>query len=345
MLPWTDADWARLRTLEGLGMVLVATCAPDHAKRDYPDCRNPGKVPINLATGYHLTKWTDTKLPTIDLDAFRRTQESRRRQGKALYGVGAVTGRPLADGRRLVSLDIDGEEGVADAKRLLGPNRAPTLMYRTGSGGWHLLYGVPPGDGPVPHRSEDGGHQGIALQGNGKQTVLPPSGHVKGKPYRWAGPLVEIADLPDALREWAGADRPAPAAANTPPVIPAGPARLAADVDRDLRLRGVPEYLRQAVAAPYGKGDRSGHCWSLTKRLLGYRVPDALLTAAARVPEWGYGAKYRSHPDPDWWLAGFLTKVRAERDAEVAAQARRMAPVRVARQGLDGLGRAEGMER
>lgn len=72
-------------------------------------------------------------------------------------------------------------------------------------------------------------------------------------------------------------------------------------------------------------------------------MPDALLTAAVQVPEWSYGAKYREAGER--WLAGALTAVHQARDAEVAAYAARMAPVVVARQGLDALGRAEGMGR
>ncbi len=172
---WNDEDWARLRTMEGLGMVLVPVCAPDHTA-EWAGCRSPGKVPIDLATGHHMREWTARRgsVSGLDLDGFRRVQESRARMGRAPFGVGVLTGRPLADGRRLVSLDMDGAEGLADAKRLLGPARAPTMAYRTGSGGWHFLYAVP-GDGPVPSRSDDGGHQGMALQGDGRQTVVPPS--------------------------------------------------------------------------------------------------------------------------------------------------------------------------
>lgn len=187
-MPWTDADWARLRTMEGLGMVLIATCAPDHV-REYPDCRKPGKVPIDLATGRHMRDWTAQQgtATGVDLDAFKRVQESRASRGVSAYGVGVLTGRPLADGRHLVALDIDGDGGVAAVRRLLGPDRAPTLTYRTGSGGWRLLYATAD---PVTARSDDGGHQGIALCADGRQVVLPPSGDISGRPYRWVGPLV-----------------------------------------------------------------------------------------------------------------------------------------------------------
>ena len=67
--------------------------------------------------------------------ALPRVQGSRTHQGKAPYGVAALAGRPLADGRHLVVLDIDGAEGVAVGRRLLGPDRAPTMTYRTAVAG------------------------------------------------------------------------------------------------------------------------------------------------------------------------------------------------------------------
>ena len=32
MRPWAEVDWDRLGTLEGMGMVLVPLCAPDHQR-------------------------------------------------------------------------------------------------------------------------------------------------------------------------------------------------------------------------------------------------------------------------------------------------------------------------
>ena len=259
MAGWTKTDWAQLRTLEGLGMVLLPLCSTAHPKA-WPRCSKPGKTPIDLARGeVHAAGWAARAVHGgLDLEGFRRVQEARARMGRPPYGVGAATGRPLADGRRLVSFDVDGAEGVEDARRLLGANRTPTLTYRTGSGGWHLLYGVP-GEGAVPERYADGGHQGVALQGVGRQTVLPPSGHISGTPYCWprGGPCWEIADLPAVVREWA-AETPVAAGAQAA-AVPLVPARPAAEVDRDLRLHGVPESLRRSVAAPYQGGDRSGH--------------------------------------------------------------------------------------
>jgi hypothetical protein len=313
MRPWTDEDWARLRTLEGLGLVLVATCAPDHA-REWAGCGSPGKVPIDLATGRHMRDWTGRRgtVDGVDLDALRRVQEARARYGLAPYGIGAVTGRRLVDGRCLVALDVDGERGVAEAQRLLGGSRALTLTYRTGGGGWRLLYGAKE---PPPNRGDDGGHQGLALCSDGRHVVLPPSGHASGGRYRWAGPMVEIADLPESLRAWAE-ERPSVAAAHTT-VIPAAPARAAAEVDRDLRLYGVPESLRRALAAPYSGPDRSGYWWALTQRLLAYHVPNELIAEASRVGEWGYGAAYRDPGRGEKWLAATLGRAHAQRQLEV----------------------------
>ncbi len=319
---WEEKDWAQLRTLEGLGLVLIPLCAPDHGQ-EWAGCAHGGMVPIDLATGWHMRDWTARQhtVTGIDLDAFRRIQEARAHAGRRPYGVGALTGRPMADGRYLVAIDIDGQAGIEVVRRLLGANRAVTATYRTGGGGWRLLYAA---DKPAPNRNADGGHEGIALCADGRQVVVPPSGHRSGMPYRWlrSGPT-EIADLPSALREWA-AEGPALARA-APAAVPAAPSREPADVDRELRLWGVPAGLRLAVAAPYQGGDRSGHWWSLTQRLLAYSVSDALLVDATRVAQWGYGTAYRDPGRAEPWLAATLGQARAAREQEAARHASMMA--------------------
>ncbi len=56
-------------------------------------------------------------------------------------------------------------------------------------------------------------------------------------------------------------------------------------------------------------------------------MTDALLADATRVPEWGYGAKYRGEgARGEQWLARALTTAHAARDADIAAWRRRMGP-------------------
>ena len=164
----------------------------------------------------------------------------------------------------------------------------------------------------MPSRYADSGHQGIAVRGTGKQTVLPLSGHISGTPYRWprGGPCREIADLPGAPREWV-AEKPSLPSAKAA-VLPVRPARPAAKVERDLRLHGVPEGLRRRVARahdPARDGDRSVHWCKTTSLLLGAHVSDALIGDATRVAEWGCGARYRDADEG--WLASAMARAGA----------------------------------
>lgn len=326
---WTAKDWEALRAMEGMGMVLVPTCAVDHGK-EWAGCSKPGKVPIDLATGRHMPDWTGrhAALGGVDLRALEAVQANRERAGRAPFGVGALAGRPMRDGRILLPLDVDGASGIAEARRLLGQSRERTLGYYTGSGGWRLLYGCAP-DRVPPEARTDGGHEGLALLRAGRQVVVPPSGHVSGQPYRWSDAITwRILDLPDAVRAWAeehaaharaAAPRPARSQAVRAPV----PVADAATVARELRLRGVPPSLLASLERPCTAADRTGHCYSLSARLLAYRVPDVLLTQAVRVPEWGYGEAYRTaNRDQGCWWDTMLATVHERRDAERAAAER-----------------------
>ena len=323
---WTAKDWEALRALEGLGMVLVPTCSVDH-QAEWAGCSKPGKVPVDLRTGRHMRDWTGqhAALRGTDLRTLEAAQAARERAGRAPLGVGVLTGRSLKDGRVLLALDVDGDAGIAEVRRLLGPSPERTLGYYTGSGGWRLLYACAPDRVPREART-DGGHEGLALLAAGRQVVVPPSGHASGQPYRWREPITwRILDLPDAVREWAEghAREAAPRPLRSKSVRAPVPVADAAKVDRELRLRGVPAPLRASLTRPCPAGDRSGHCYSLTARLIAYRVPDALLTQAVRVPEWGYGEAYRTaNRDQGGWWESTLATVHQRRDAERAAHRR-----------------------
>lgn len=104
-----------------------------------------------------------------------------------------------------VVLDIDGPEGEATAEGL-GLLAEPTLEVVTGRGR-HRWYRHP--GGHIPN-----GQLGpkLDVRGDAGYVLLPPSMHVSGTRYRWAGRLEDVAALPLTLvpRLQGQADRSAP---------------------------------------------------------------------------------------------------------------------------------------
>lgn len=155
--------------------------------------RNRGKHP---ATGHgHLD---------ATLDEFRVTQwfkdggggESESRLNVA-FPTGAASG--------LVALDVDVRHGgdrtledwyawVADVEY-----PPPTLRCRTGGGGLHILYRVPPG---VRVTSRQSVLPGVDVKGDGGYVVTAPSRHVSGERYRWLDPERPVSDVPPDLLRW-----------------------------------------------------------------------------------------------------------------------------------------------
>jgi hypothetical protein len=112
----------------------------------------------------------------------------------------------FAPGRAgLLVIDIDGPEGETEAERL-GLLSGPTLTALTARGR-HLYFQHPGGtigNGKLNGILDVRADKGLVL--------IPPSRHVSGHVYRWAGKASEILPLtPDALEALRPAKRPTPA--------------------------------------------------------------------------------------------------------------------------------------
>lgn len=86
-------------------------------------------------------------------------------------------------GEMLVTIDVDGDRSLlASLEAELGP-LPPTLTARTGSGGLHLIYRMPPGRRPPRNRVALAPK--VDVRSEGGQIVVAPSRHVSGGRYRW----------------------------------------------------------------------------------------------------------------------------------------------------------------
>jgi hypothetical protein len=112
--------------------------------------------------------------------------------------IGLATGCPLPSGRRLLVIDVDlansrnaGKIAGIDALNLLAANglHTPTRAARTGSGGVHFYYSMPPNSRVTIGQSLriDGQATAIDWRGSGGYVVAPPSPY-PGSAYRWARP-------------------------------------------------------------------------------------------------------------------------------------------------------------
>src|SRR4051794_11746141 len=131
----------------------------------------------------------------------------------------------LACGHLFWVLDVDGEEGKATLAGLQSRHGAlpPTVTSLTGSGGWHLFFGLP--SGRTVRNSVRRLGLGLDTRGLGGYVIAPPSIHPSGQAYGfaegftpWSAPLaVAPAWLLDLL------DPPtAPQAATTTRAAPGG---------------------------------------------------------------------------------------------------------------------------
>jgi len=137
-------------------------------------------------------------------------------------GVGILTGSGL------VVIDVDPRHGghvepTADGYRVTRNGKfvcdpPPTMVQRTGGGGWHLLYAAPPG---VRSRKLAGPEGAVDLLGEGGFIVAAPSPHYTGGTYKWIG-LNTPAPLPPELLEPAP-DQCETATGTAPPPANASP--------------------------------------------------------------------------------------------------------------------------
>lgn len=115
---------------------------------------------------------------------------------RAWWGACPGANIGLATGGGFFALDVDGDEGKASLAKLQehhGP-LPPTVASVTGSGGWHLFYGLPHGRAIRNSAGKLGPK--LDVRGAGGYVVAPPSAHPSGRPYTfmpgcepWSMPL------------------------------------------------------------------------------------------------------------------------------------------------------------
>jgi hypothetical protein len=111
--------------------------------------------------------------------------------------AGANVGLLLGPETGLVDIEFDQEEG-RDALHALGIDATPTPTW-TSERGEHRLFRWAPWMAAVGWRKA--GALELRIGGNPAQSVLPPSIHPSGAPYRWLlSPLdAEPAEFPESL--------------------------------------------------------------------------------------------------------------------------------------------------
>lgn len=178
---------AGLRVVGLHGVVSGACTCPDG-----PRCKRAGKHPLASFYKAAALSWTE---------GLTKTQAYRLWQGNKAANVGLIMGGPL----RLVALDIDGDDGVAQLAAFEAEHGPlpTTATQRTGSGGEHRLFTVPPhlNMGALSNRVGVSGRSasgGLDVRTEGGQIVVEPSLHPSGHRYQWTcrGP---VAELPESL--------------------------------------------------------------------------------------------------------------------------------------------------
>ncbi len=186
-------------------------------------CRTGGKHPIDNG-------WQNADRMTVDEIETTWGQHPE-------WNIGIATGR--ASGIFVVDID-PGAGGLESAKRLAtehGWDSNETRRHKTGSGGFHLIYKMPPWD---LGNSVGKLAPGIDIRAIGGQIVAPPSVSTKG-PYSIAHdvPIVEAPEwLLEAIR---------PAEGTTRLTLGEGAAKTLADLPEAERAR-LEGYSRGAVA-------------------------------------------------------------------------------------------------
>jgi putative DNA primase/helicase len=182
----------------GYGWAPLPNCPPDHvgidrvSKGHRKDCETPGKRPWIIWRRY------SKELPTED--------EVRRWWRQLPFSNVGVALGPVSG---LLRVDVDGQAGEQALRELSGGDLPDTLEFTSGredGSGRGLLYKIPPGvtlkTTPKPKGLELGKGE-LRLQGEGAQTVLPPSRHESGRRYRWveghAPGQIEAAPAPPWL--------------------------------------------------------------------------------------------------------------------------------------------------
>lgn len=113
------------------------------------------------------------------------------------FNIGILTGTPLPDGRIVVAVDIDmkdGRNGVDDARTLRLP---ATLMFRTKSGGFHMVYGCP-NDGSV-YRSSARSKLAAGIDTRGWHGYIVAPGSIVGTATYTIHRRAPIGDAPAVI--------------------------------------------------------------------------------------------------------------------------------------------------
>jgi hypothetical protein len=177
-----------------LGWAVTCCCPPDHAgvgKTHAKGCTSPGKAPL------HIWKPLQQQRPSAEeVKSWWRLWPT------------ANVGMALGRGSCAVRIDLEGPEALTRLQELAQGDLPRTLEFASGrmdGSGRGLLYALPAGL-EAKTTSEGlalGGE--LRLQGEGAQTVLPPSRHKSGGRYVWAaghGPTdIAMAPAPAWLLE------------------------------------------------------------------------------------------------------------------------------------------------
>ena len=143
--------------------------------------------------------------------------------GQGERGIGWAMGRQ-PNGMNVVAVDVDvndGKPGKANIAAFikehgLQDHFAATVTSRTGSGGYHFIFGLPD-DVEITNGKL---LEGVDIRGEGGFIVIPPSIHPNGEPYSWKegkSPFdMRPALAPDSLVEALQAPVPVPTTTPTP---------------------------------------------------------------------------------------------------------------------------------
>lgn len=98
-----------------------------------------------------------------------------------------------------VVVDVDAPHGIPTMHELIADGLLPrTVVQRTGSGGYHLIYAHP--GVRIPSGAGKGG-MGVDIKADGGYIVVSPSIHPRtGRPYQWIGSFAD--DLTPLPQEW-----------------------------------------------------------------------------------------------------------------------------------------------
>lgn len=271
-----------------IGLRVLPLCGPTHR------CKDPGKRPWDPVSQSHMIGWQRRGVPTAaDVDSWIAGAGADR------ANLGCLTGHGLA------WLDVDGPEGEAQLRAILGPNPVATWEFRRGSDSRRLIYAVPK-DEPVPTIGGDAGHAGLRVLGDGAQSVVPPSRHQSADLYAWtpgqdpwAFGLAAPAPAPllELLRSRATKGKASPAAiVSAPFAVPTGVDFADLTAVRELlpeHLRGVLD--RGLAACPGRYPSRSEAVFALVGSIIASGVHDQVGAAVLASRPW-LAARYGRNP-------------------------------------------------